>query len=63
MNIADLKDYDSADFLKTEEECTEYLKACAEHNDPELMIHAQDVVERVRKRLKNSPIPVIGLDE
>ncbi len=50
MKIAELKDYDTADFLKTEEECAEYLKACSEHDDPELMIHAQDVVERARKR-------------
>ena len=40
--------YDTADYLKTDEEIVAYLEACAEENDPGLMAHALGVVARAR---------------
>ncbi len=45
--------YDTADFLKTEEDITAYLEAAAEEGkrDPAFMARVLDVVARARKRL------------
>jgi probable addiction module antidote protein len=42
--------YDSADYLKTEEDCAAYLEAAADEggNDPAFMARAHDVVARAR---------------
>ncbi len=40
--------YDSADYLKTDEDIAAYLEACADENDPVLMAHALGVVARAR---------------
>ncbi len=40
--------YDTADYLKTEEDIARYLKACAEENDPALMLAALGNVARAR---------------
>jgi len=38
--------YDSADYLKTDEDIAAYLEACAEENDPPLMAQALCAVAR-----------------
>lgn len=45
-----LKRYDSADYLKSEEDVAAYLEACAEESgdDPAFMAHALGVVVRAR---------------
>ncbi len=45
-----LTKFDSADYLKTEEECAEYLKVCSEFGSPEHTAQAREMVERARKR-------------
>ena len=40
--------YDSADYLKTDEDIAAYLEACAEENDPALMAQALGAVARAR---------------
>lgn len=42
--------YDSADYLKTEEDCAAYLEAATEEggDDPAFMARAHDVVARAR---------------
>ncbi|GLQ91017.1 addiction module antidote protein [Dyella flagellata] len=40
--------YDSADYLKTEEDIAAYLEACSEENDPALMAAALGAVARAR---------------
>ena len=42
--------YDTADYLTTEAEIAEYLKACAEYDDPKLMLNALNVIARVRNK-------------
>ena len=43
-----LSRYDTADYLKTEEDIEDYLAAIAEDCDPELTAHALGVVARAR---------------
>ena len=38
--------YDSADYLKTDEDIAAYLEACAEGNDPALMRQALGAIAR-----------------
>lgn len=40
--------YDSADYLKTEEDIALYLEACAQEEDPALIVQALGVVARAR---------------
>lgn len=40
--------YDTADYLKTDEDIAAYLKACAEENDPALLAHALGIIARAR---------------
>lgn len=40
--------YDSADYLKTEEEVQLYFEACLAENDPALIAHALGVIARAR---------------
>lgn len=40
--------YDTADYLKTDEDIAAYLEACAEENDPALMAQALGTVARAR---------------
>ena len=41
--------FDTADYLNTEADIAEYLKACAEYDDPKLMLNALNVIARVRR--------------
>lgn len=41
--------YDTADYLKTEEDMTAYLDECVADGDPALIAAAQDVIARARK--------------
>lgn len=41
--------WDSAEFLKTEEDIAEYLKAVKEEDDPALLADAFEVVARARR--------------
>ena len=45
--------WDSADYLKTEEDVRLYLEACLEEagDDPAFMAHALDVIARAKKRI------------
>lgn len=45
-----VKDYDMADYLKSEKECEEYLNAALDENDPEFFVHALGVVARAKGR-------------
>lgn len=40
--------YDTADYLKTDEDIVAYLEACAEENDPTLVAHALGTIARAR---------------
>lgn len=40
--------YDTADYLKSDEQIAAYLDACADENDPALMANALGVVARAR---------------
>ena len=40
--------FDSADYLKTDQDMAAYLNACLEENEPALMAHAVGVVARAR---------------
>lgn len=40
--------YDTADYLKSEDDIIAYLEAAAEENDPALMTHALGVIARTR---------------
>ncbi len=40
--------YDTADYLKTDEDIVAYLEACAEENDPALIAHALGTIARAR---------------
>ena len=40
--------FDSADYLKTDQDMAEYINACLEENDPALTAHAVGVVARAR---------------
>jgi probable addiction module antidote protein len=42
--------YDTADYLSTEADISEYLKACSEYDDPKLMLNALNVIARVRNK-------------
>ena len=42
--------YDTADYLNTEAEIAEYLKACAEYDDPKLMLNALNVIASVSNK-------------
>lgn len=48
----DLKRYDSADYLKSEEDIAAYLEAVMEDgsDDPDYVDHARQVVTRARKK-------------
>ena len=46
--MLDLQPYDSADYLKSEADIMAYMDACAEENDPALMLHALNVAARAR---------------
>jgi probable addiction module antidote protein len=50
MNMAKLKTtkWDSAEFLKTDEDIVLYLDACLEEDDPALIVHALGVISRAR---------------
>ena len=40
--------FDSADYLKTDQDMADYINACLEENDPALTAHAVGVVARAR---------------
>jgi probable addiction module antidote protein len=40
--------YDSADYLKTDEDVALYFASCLEENDPALITHALGVIARAR---------------
>jgi probable addiction module antidote protein len=40
--------YDSADYLKTDEDIALYFEACLEENDPALIAHALGVIARAK---------------
>ncbi len=40
--------YDTADYLKTDDDIAAYLEACAEENNPTLMAQALGVIARAR---------------
>lgn len=42
--------YDTADCLHTEADIARYLKACAEYDDPKLMLNALNVIARARNK-------------
>lgn len=44
----ELTRYDSADYLKSDEDIAAYLEACAEEEDPALLAHALGVIARAR---------------
>ena len=48
MQKLGVKDYDMADYLKSEKECEEYLNAALDENDPEFFVHALGVVARAK---------------
>jgi probable addiction module antidote protein len=48
MNDITLSKWDSADYLKTEEDRALYFEACLEENDPQLIAHALGVIARAR---------------
>lgn len=50
MQKLGVKDYDMADYLKSEKECEEYLNAAFDENDPEFFVHALGVVARAKGR-------------
>jgi len=44
----EFRHYDTADYLKTDEDIVAYLEACAEENDPALMAYALGTIARAR---------------
>ena len=40
--------FDSADYLKTDQDIADYINACLEEHDPALLAHAVGVVARAR---------------
>lgn len=40
--------YDTADYLRTDEDIANYLEACAEDGDPALIAHALGTIARAR---------------
>jgi DNA-binding phage protein len=48
MKISDLKPWDAAEHLKTEEEQAEFLIAAFEEGDPQFITHCIGVVARAR---------------
>ena len=44
--------WDSAEYLKTNEDIALYLEACLEENDPALIMHAFGVIARARETEK-----------
>lgn len=49
-----VKPYDPANYLKTEEECQDYLRLMIEEDDPEAIVYALGVVARARGMMKLS---------
>jgi probable addiction module antidote protein len=43
-----LTKWDSAEYLKTEEDVINYIEACLEENDPQLIPHALGVIARAK---------------
>lgn len=43
-----LTKWDSAEYLKTEDDVINYIEACLEENDPELIPHALGVIARAK---------------
>jgi probable addiction module antidote protein len=56
MNKEIFSRYDSADYLKTEEDAAAYLEAVAEENcdDPTILVHALGVVARARNTIRKA---------
>ena len=50
--FSDLRPFDAAEYLDNEETIEEYLKACAEENDPVLLMRALGAVARARGMTK-----------
>jgi probable addiction module antidote protein len=48
MSKSKLTKWDSAEYLKTDEDILHYIKACLEENDPELIPHALGVIARAQ---------------
>ncbi len=46
MSKAKLSQWDSAEYLKTPEDIIQYLAACLEEDDPQLIPHALGIVAR-----------------
>lgn len=44
----ELTKWDSAEYLKTEEDIIHYMEACLEENDPQLIPHALGIIARAR---------------
>jgi probable addiction module antidote protein len=48
MNTSKLTKWDSAEYLKTEDDIINYIDACLEENDPQLISHALGVIARAK---------------
>ena len=58
--------YDTADYLKTDEDMALYFEACLEENDPALIAHALGVIVRARgmaQLAKDTGISIEGLSK
>lgn len=49
-----LSRYDTADYLKTEEDIAAYLEACAEESDAEVLAHVLAVIARARNMIEKA---------
>jgi probable addiction module antidote protein len=47
--------YDSADYLKTDEDIALYFETCLEENDPALIAHALGVIARAKGMTQLAP--------
>lgn len=52
--IEPVSPYDTADYLKTEDDIAAYLDAVMEDGDPALILDAQEIVARARTRIANT---------
>jgi probable addiction module antidote protein len=48
MSTSKLTKWDSAEYLKTEEDIINYIEACLEENDPQLIPHALGVIAKAK---------------
>jgi probable addiction module antidote protein len=48
MSKSKLTKWDSAEYLKTDEDILHYIEACLEENDPQLITHALGVIAKAK---------------